>query len=222
MSICEKHRKFAEYWEELGKPQLDCKYKKGQWEKADGSHLLWTECFEYRISGDRHFSLRRKWVDSGKTLQIERNKYQTLTEWKIVNWPEWRQDYDYRIAGDRHWLLRKKWVDSGKTLPIEFTMDLRRGIWTLAYPSWNQELDYREAVEKTEIEEESPLQTQVGGSHYKDMKIQPAEYNHANGIGHLAGDAIAYISRYKSKNGRQDLEKAIHSLQLLIQMEYGE
>jgi hypothetical protein len=174
MSICEKHRKFAEYWEELGKPQLDCKYKKGQWEKADGSHILWAECFEYRISGDRHFSLRRKWVDSGKTL------------------------------------------------PIEFTMDLRRGIWTLAYPSWNQELDYREAVEKTEIEEESPLQTQVGGSHYKDMKIQPAEYNHANGIGHLAGDAIAYISRYKSKNGRQDLEKAIHSLQLLIQMEYGD
>jgi hypothetical protein len=73
-----------------------------------------------------------------------------------------------------------------------------------------------------EIEEESALQTQVGGSHYKDMKIQPAEYTHANGIGHLAGDAIAYISRYKSKNGRQDLEKAIHSIQLLIQLEYGE
>jgi hypothetical protein len=64
MSICEKHRKFAEYWEELGKPQLDCKYKKGQWEKADGSHILWTECFEYRIAGDRHFALRKKWVDS--------------------------------------------------------------------------------------------------------------------------------------------------------------
>jgi hypothetical protein len=62
----------------------------------------------------------------------------------------------------------------------------------------------------------------VYGSHYKDMKIQPAEYTHANGIGHLAGDAIAYISRYKSKNGRKDLEKAVHSLQLLIQLEYGE
>jgi hypothetical protein len=69
---------------------------------------------------------------------------------------------------------------------------------------------------------ENPLLDQVGGSHYKDMKIQPAEYNHANGIGHLAGDAIAYISRYKSKNGRQDLEKAIHSLQLLIQLDYDE
>jgi hypothetical protein len=69
---------------------------------------------------------------------------------------------------------------------------------------------------------ENPLLDQVGGSHYKDMKIQPAEYTHANGIGHLAGDAIAYISRYKSKNGRQDLEKAIHSLQLLIQLEYGD
>jgi hypothetical protein len=79
-----------------------------------------------------------------------------------------------------------------------------------------------ELLKMSETEEESALQTQVGGDHYRSMKIQPAEYNHANGIGHLAGDAIAYISRYKSKNGRQDLEKAIHSLQLLIQMEYGE
>jgi hypothetical protein len=46
--------------------------------------------------------LRKKWVDSDKTLKIERNKYQTLTEWKIVNWPEWRQDYDYREAVEKH------------------------------------------------------------------------------------------------------------------------
>jgi hypothetical protein len=68
----------------------------------------------------------------------------------------------------------------------------------------------------------SALQTQVGGDHYAKMKIQPAEYCHANGIGHMAGDAISYISRYKDKNGKQDLLKAIHSLQLLIELEYGD
>ncbi|MEF3075188.1 DUF3310 domain-containing protein [Methylobacter sp. Wu1] len=77
-------------------------------------------------------------------------------------------------------------------------------------------------VNVAEIEEKGALSTQVGGDHYSRLKIQPAQYTHANDIGHMAGDAIAYITRYKFKNGRQDLEKAIHSLQLLIQMEYDE
>jgi hypothetical protein len=73
-----------------------------------------------------------------------------------------------------------------------------------------------------EIEEESALQTQVGGSHYKDMKIQPVEFITANNLGFIQGSVIKYISRYKSKNGRQDLEKAKHFIELLIQLEYGE
>jgi hypothetical protein len=176
MSICEKHRKFAAYWEELGKPLLEFSANNGdEWEKLfDHLEPVWVEKYDYRIASDKHFALRKKWVDSGKTLSIE-----------------------------------FKWIDH----------DID---WTLCSPGWRQDCEYREAVEKHEIEEESALSTQVGGSHYRNMKIQPAEYNHANGIGHLAGDAIAYISRYKSKNGRQDLEKAIHSLQLLIQLEYGE
>jgi hypothetical protein len=66
----------------------------------------------------------------------------------------------------------------------------------------------------------SANQTQVGGSHYKDMKIQPVDYIHANGIGFIEGSVIKYVSRHKSKNGKQDLEKAIHFLQLLIEREY--
>lgn len=64
--------------------------------------------------------------------------------------------------------------------------------------------------------------SQVGGTHYKNLVIQPAEYTTKNGIGHLAGDAIAYLTRYKFKNGKQDLEKAIHSIQLLIEHKYPE
>ena len=39
------------------------------------------------------------------------------------------------------------------------------------------------------------LDVQVGGSHYKKLKIQPAQYNHANGIGFLAGNVIKYATR---------------------------
>lgn len=62
--------------------------------------------------------------------------------------------------------------------------------------------------------------TQIGGTHYKDMPIQPALFIHRNGIGFLAGNVIKYVCRYRSKNGKQDLEKAIHYLQLLIESEY--
>lgn len=65
----------------------------------------------------------------------------------------------------------------------------------------------------------SALDTQVGGSHYKDFKIQPVEFIMANGLGFCEGNAIKYICRYKSKNGVEDLEKAIHYIQLLIEQE---
>jgi hypothetical protein len=64
------------------------------------------------------------------------------------------------------------------------------------------------------------LSTQVGGDHYRQMAIQPTDFIHANGIGFIAGNVIKYVCRHKLKNGRQDLEKALHYLQMLIEMEY--
>lgn len=61
---------------------------------------------------------------------------------------------------------------------------------------------------------------QIGGSHYKDMPIQPAEFIHRNGIGFLAGNVIKYVVRHSKKGGRQDIEKAIHYCQLILEMEY--
>ena len=49
---------------------------------------------------------------------------------------------------------------------------------------------------------------QIGGQHYKDMAIQPVEYIHRNGLGFCEGAVIKYVSRHKSKNGAQDIEKA--------------
>lgn len=63
------------------------------------------------------------------------------------------------------------------------------------------------------------LSTQVGGDHYKNLSIQPVEYIHANNIPYFEGNVIKYVSRWRSKNGIADLEKAKHYIDLLIELE---
>ena len=63
------------------------------------------------------------------------------------------------------------------------------------------------------------LAVQVGGSHYKDMAIQPVEFIHRNGIGFCEGAAIKYLARWRAKGGIEDLKKARHFIDLLIEME---
>lgn len=63
------------------------------------------------------------------------------------------------------------------------------------------------------------LEEQVGGKHYKDMKIQPVEYIHANGIPFIEGCVIKYVSRWRQKGGLDDVRKARHFLDLLLELE---
>ena len=58
---------------------------------------------------------------------------------------------------------------------------------------------------------------QEGGSHYKSMAIQPGEFIRKNGLGWYEGNAIKYICRYKQKGGIQDIKKAIHYLELILE-----
>ncbi len=66
------------------------------------------------------------------------------------------------------------------------------------------------------------LARQEGGDHYTKLKIQPMEYSMANGLDAAQHSAVKYVTRFRDKGGRQDLEKAIHSIQLLIEFEYGD
>lgn len=61
---------------------------------------------------------------------------------------------------------------------------------------------------------------QVGGNHYVDMRISPVEFIYANDIPFLEGCIIKRVCRHRSKNGREDIEKAIHELQLILEYEY--
>jgi len=67
---------------------------------------------------------------------------------------------------------------------------------------------------------QSALDKQVSGNHYKDCGIQPIEYIHANGLSYLEGNVIKYTTRHSKKNGKQDILKAIHYLELILEMEY--
>ena len=61
---------------------------------------------------------------------------------------------------------------------------------------------------------------QVGGDHYTQLGIQPADYAIANGFNYYECLVLRYLSRHRKKNGKQDLKKAIHCLELLIENEY--
>ena len=65
----------------------------------------------------------------------------------------------------------------------------------------------------------SALVRQEGGEHYKDMAIQPVEFIHRNGIGYLEGCCIKYLCRWRKRGGLEDLKKARHFIDLLIEME---
>lgn len=66
-----------------------------------------------------------------------------------------------------------------------------------------------------------PTQNQIGGNHYSDMLIQPAEYCELNNLSFLEGNVIKYISRHRNKNGAEDLKKAQHCIDLLLEMHYN-
>ena len=65
----------------------------------------------------------------------------------------------------------------------------------------------------------SAFKHQEGGSHYKDFAIQPVEFIHRNGIGFMEGNAIKYLVRWRNKGGIEDLKKAKHYIEMLLEME---
>ena len=61
--------------------------------------------------------------------------------------------------------------------------------------------------------------TQVGGDHYRSKAVQPWDFIVSNGMGYLDGNVVKYVSRYRDKGGLQDLKKAMHYLEKLIEVE---
>ncbi len=64
-----------------------------------------------------------------------------------------------------------------------------------------------------------PSETQVGGDHYTKLPIQPFAFIQANGLGFAEGNVVKYVTRWRDKGGVEDLKKARHYLDLLIEHE---
>lgn len=64
--------------------------------------------------------------------------------------------------------------------------------------------------------------TQVAGGHYKQKPIQPWDYIAANDIGYFEGNVIKYVSRWRDKGGVEDLRKARHYLEKLIELQISD
>jgi hypothetical protein len=73
---------------------------------------------------------------------------------------------------------------------------------------------------KVKLGDLKSLLTQVGGDHYKKMVIQPAEFINKNKLLFAEGNAIKYICRHSSKGGIQDIDKAIHYLEMVKERDY--
>ena len=69
------------------------------------------------------------------------------------------------------------------------------------------------------VDVKSPLSTQVGGNHYTKLAIQPMRYSMANNLDALQHTVIKYVTRFRDKNGIEDLEKAKHCIDMLIEFE---
>lgn len=73
------------------------------------------------------------------------------------------------------------------------------------------------------MSEDNALSQQVGGDHYRNCAIQPVEFIEANDLKFLEGCVVKRVTRHDKPTGkgRQDIEKAIHELKLLLQLRYG-
>tara|TARA_R100001086_G_scaffold86540_1_gene42261 strand:- start:1178 stop:1564 length:387 start_codon:yes stop_codon:yes gene_type:complete len=97
--------------------------------------------------------------------------------------------------------------------------------------SWDMYVLHRKKIErdskpffKNEKENKmvSSLNKQVGGSHYKDCKIQPVEYISSNNLDFFEGNIVKYITRHRTKDeGKKDIQKVIHYAELILELFYN-
>ncbi|WP_109798698.1 DUF3310 domain-containing protein [Novosphingobium meiothermophilum] len=115
---------------------------------------------------------------------------------------------------------------SASTHEIEFDWLTEQCEWETAGPegvTWLTDFAYRyrpKAVPPVSLNEiRSALDVQISGDHYKNRKIQPVEFIHANNLPFIEGCVVKYVTRWREKGGVPDLLKAKHYIELLIELE---
>ena len=112
-----------------------------------------------------------------------------------------------------------------ETHAIEFDWVLEQSIWepiVSGEVTWFPDFAYRyrpKAAPPVSLKETtSALDVQISGDHYKNRKIQPVEFIHANNLPFIEGCVVKYVTRWREKGGVPDLLKAKHYIELLIEL----
>ena len=87
--------------------------------------------------------------------------------------------------------------------------------------TYEEELKEHINILQKEITPKKAYEKQVGGSHYKDMAIQPSQFINENRFPFAEGSAIKYICRHAAKGKEQDIDKAIHYLEMIKERDYS-
>lgn len=144
-----------------------------------------------------------------------------LMQWKFPTLPAFAGEvYTFesrdRLVRPGGWLRVRKWdgntpiVGGGKHRGVRYNAPEVREVFPVKLP----------AVPLPEnLKGSSVWDTQVGGTHYTDMKIQPFQFSMANKLDPMQHTIVKYVTRFRAKNGIQDLEKAKQTIDLLIQWE---
>jgi len=118
-----------------------------------------------------------------------------------------KYEYQGLFKGSEHYATC---LTDNDTAVIESVVFPSRGkFWTLRREDF-------ELVGEEVRPDYNPLDVQHGGTHYKSKSIQPIEYILANNLGFCEGNIVKYISRWKEKNGKEDVIKAKHYCEFLI------
>ena len=85
----------------------------------------------------------------------------------------------------------------------------------------NHTISLNDQYAEIEAVRQTAFDTQISGGHYKSLPIQPMQFALANGLNYAQGNVIKYVVRHASKGGKEDLLKAIHNIELMIEHYYG-
>lgn len=130
--------------------------------------------------------------------------------------------------GEQRWLFAATgdFVRAGEPLPVDVPEEAQEPSLIDAFDAAREAmfedaftLNPSRPVESTEPAPTSALQTQIGGDHYKSLPIQPMEYSMANRLDACQHTIVKYVTRFREKGGLQDLEKAKHCIDLLMDFE---
>lgn len=116
--------------------------------------------------------------------------------------PETEDDMMRRVS-------KEAWAEKVKHLPVEDAFEVPAG------SPWGS----FDKLNRSEPKAPEALKAQIGGDHYLTLAIQPMEYSMANKLDPAQHTIIKYVTRFRDKGGIQDLEKAKHCIDLLIEFE---